>query len=201
MRLHHGWRSSASWRVRWALALKRVSYDDIALDIRSGAHHGALAGVNPMHQVPILELDDGRVLTESVAIIEWLDETIAEPPLLPRDAWVRARVRERVQLINAGIHPLQNTIVRKAVADDEVGQNAWAARWIERGLAAYEEHLRAQPSRFSVGDTVTMADLYLVPQVRNAARFGADIGACTEVRRVYDACMQTPEAIATQPRE
>jgi maleylacetoacetate isomerase len=199
MRLYQGWRSSASWRVRWALALKRVPYEAVWIDVAAGEHMTALAEVNPMRQVPALELDDGRVLIESVAIIEWLDETIAEPRLVPADPFERARVRELVQIINSGVHPLQNTITLRAVSDDPEAQRAWACRWIERGLAAYEAHVAPTAGRFSLGDRVCMADLYLVPQVRNAERHRADISGCTRVREIYDACLATDEARLTQP--
>jgi maleylacetoacetate isomerase len=124
MKLYEGWRSSASWRVRWALALKRVAVDSVLVDIEAGEHLTRLAGKNPMRAVPTLELDDGSTLTESTAIIEWLDETHPDPPLLPREPLARARVRALVQLVNAGIHPLQNTAVRKAISDDPEVQRA-----------------------------------------------------------------------------
>lgn len=200
MKLYEGWHSSASWRVRWALALKQQSYQSVWLDIAAGEQLEVLAEINPLCTVPTLELAPGDVLCESVAIIEWLDETCARSPLLPSDARMRARVRQLVQLINADIHPLQNTIVRRAVAPDEAAQYAWSARFIERGLRAYEALLSHETGRFSVGDSLTMAELYLVPQMENAARFGADIRACTRIRRIYDACLQTPEAATTHPR-
>ncbi|HWM85152.1 MAG TPA: maleylacetoacetate isomerase [Kofleriaceae bacterium] len=199
MKLYEGWRSSASWRVRWALALKRIAYESVLIDIAAGEQHTRLAALNPMRAVPTLELDDGSLLTESVAIIEWLDETHPEPALLPVDARARARVRELVQIINAGIHPLQNTITQRAVSSDPEAQRAWCSRWIERGLTAYEAHVAGGAGRFSLGEQLTMADLYLVPQVRNADRHGADITACRRVRQIYDACLETPEARATDP--
>jgi len=200
MRLYQGWQSSASWRVRWALALKKVPYDGVFVDVQTGEHHAVLAPINPMHQVPTLELGDGRVLTESVAIIEWLEETIPEPRLLPADPFERAHARELVQLINSGVHPLQNTITRLAVSSDRDEQNRWASRWIERGLAAYEAHLAQRSGRFSLGDEVTMPDLFLVPQVGNAQRHRADISGLPRVQAVCAACLETPEARDTQPR-
>lgn len=199
MKLYQGWRSSASWRVRWALALKRLAYEAVWIDVAAGEHLTALAGINPMRQVPALELDDGRVLVESAAIIEWLDETIPQPRLLPTEPFERARVRELVQLINSGVAPLQNTAVLRAVADDPEAQRRWACRWIERGLLAYEEHVAPTAGRFSLGDSLTMADLYLVPQVRNADRHRADLSACPRVRAIHDACLATDEARLTQP--
>lgn len=200
MRLFHGWQSSASWRVRWALALKRVPHEAVAVDIPSGEHLTVVAPLNPMRQVPTLELDDGRVLAESVAIIEWLEETIPDPPLLPADPFARARTRQLVQLINSGVHPLQNTMVRKALSPDYEAQRAWASRWIERGLTAYEAHVRDLPGPFSLGERVSMADLYLIPQVKNAERFQTDITACRRVLAIYAACLETPEARASGPR-
>ena len=196
MKLYEGWRSSASWRVRWALALKKIEYDSVLIDIDKKEH--LELAINPMRQIPTLELDDGRLLTESVAIIEWLEE--AHPTgLLPADPWERARARALVQIVNAGIHPLQNTGVRLSVSDDVAVQHAWASRWIERGLNAFEQHLAELSGAYCIGDSITMADLFLIPQVRNADRFGADISSCRRARAIYDACMATPEAQATDP--
>jgi maleylacetoacetate isomerase len=200
MKLYEGWRSSASWRVRWALALKKLPYQSVWLDIAAGEHLRVLPNLNPLCTVPTLELAPGDVLTESVAIIEWLDEMYPDPRLLPSDSRARARVRQLVQLVNADIHPLQNTIVRRAIAADDQAQHAWCARWIERGLSAYEALVRTHTGQFSVGDSLTMAELFLIPQIENAARFGADLRACERIRRIYDACLAMPEAQATHPR-
>lgn len=199
MKLYEGWRSSASWRVRWALALKHISVDSVLVDIESGENLTVLAGKNPLHALPTLELDDGQLLTDSVAIIEWLDETHPDPPLLPTDPLARARVRALVQLVSSAIHPLQNTSVREAISDDPEAQRAWCRRWIERGLVAFEAHVAATAGPYCAGDVLTMADLYLVPQVRNAERHGADLSACPRVREIYAACLQRPEIGATDP--
>jgi maleylacetoacetate isomerase len=199
MKLYQGWQSSSSWRVRWALALKRVPYQAVFVDVAAGEHRTVLAARNPMLQVPTLELDDGRLLTESSAIIEWLDETVPDPPLLPGDPFERARARALVQLVNAGIQPLQNTIVRLAYSPDRAAQDAWCRRWIERGLAAYEAHMAGGSSRYSMGDRITIADLFLIPQLRNAERHGADITHCPRILAIYAACLETPEARQTQP--
>jgi len=201
MRLYEGWQSGASWRVRWALALKKVSYESVLLDLETGEHQTTLATKNPMRQVPTLELADGLVLAESVAIIEWLEETRPSPPLLPEEPVSRAHVRELVQLVNAGIHPLQNRKVREAVSADPEAKKRWCAHWIERGLTAYETRIQHLAGRFSVGDGLTMADLFLVPQVRTAKRFGADISSCARVLAIYEAAIATPEARVTDPAE
>lgn len=201
VKLYQGWQSSASWRVRWALALKRVEVEPVYVDVASGDHLTALAPVNPMRQVPALELDDGQVLTESSAIIEWLDETIADPPLLPADPLGRARARQLAQIVNAGIQPLQNTQVRVAISSDDEAQRAWCRRWIERGLRAYDEHVRREPGPFSLGERITLPDLFLVPQVLNAERFDADVTDCVRVLEIYRTCMATDEARRTRPRK
>ncbi len=199
MKLYEGQRSSCSWRVRWALAFKQLEYESVLVDLASAGHVTRIAELNVLKQVPTLELDDGRLLTESVAIIEWLEETHPEPPLLPREPWLRAHVRELVQIINAGTQPLQNTVVQQTITSDPEQQRAWCKRWIERGLGAYEAHVRRCGGRFSVGDQLTMADLFLVPQVRNAERHGADISACTKLHQIYLACLATPEGAASDP--
>jgi maleylacetoacetate isomerase len=201
MKLYEGWRSSASWRVRWALALKGVPYESVLVDLDKGENQTVLVGLNPLRTVPTLELDDGETITDSVAIIEWLDETRPEPPLMSADAMERARIRSLVQLVTAGIHPLQNTSVRKAISSDHDAQSAWCRRFIERGLSAYEGHLAHNTGRFSVGDRLTMADLFLVPQVRNADRWSADTRALARVRAIYDTCLAMPEVKATHPDE
>jgi maleylpyruvate isomerase len=199
MKLYEGWHSSASWRVRWALALKQCSYQSVWLDVAAREHLQMLPPINPLCTVPTLELAPGDVLSESVAIIEWLDETQPGPRLLPSDARARAHVRQLVQLVNSGIHPLQNTITRLNISDDPVKQNAFAARFIERGLQAYEALVRHDPGRFSVGDSLSMADLFLVPQIENAKRFAADISTCPRILAIYEACLATPEAASTHP--
>jgi maleylacetoacetate isomerase len=201
MKLYQGWHSSASWRVRWALAIKQLTYESVWLDIAAGEHLHVLAGRNPLLTVPTLELAPGDVLSESVAIIEWLDEVYRSPPLLPGDARERARVRELVQLVNADIHPLQNTIVRRAISPEADTQRAWCARWIERGLRAYEAQLALHGGPFSVGDQLTMAELFLVPQVQNAKRFGVELTACPRVEALFRVCLALAEAQATHPRQ
>jgi maleylpyruvate isomerase len=199
MKLYQGRESSASWRVRWGLALKRVAFEPVYVTIATGEHHDALAAVNPMRQVPTLVLDDGSILTESVAILEWLEETHPTPPLLPEQALARARVRELVQLINSGIHPLQNSLVRATIAGDAEKQRAWAAHWIERGLLAFEQHLAADGGRFCCGDALTLADVFLVPQFRNARRFGLPWEQFPRLLKIWTAALATPEAWATRP--
>jgi maleylpyruvate isomerase len=200
MKLYEGWTSSASWRVRWALALKQLSYQSVWLDVAAGEHLQVLPAINPLCTVPTLELAPGDVLSESVAILEYLDETQPGIRLLPTDAREKARVRQLVELINSGIHPLQNTITRRTVSNNPAEQNKFVTYFIQRGLQAYETLVSNHPGVFSLGNTLTMADLFLVPQIENAKRFGANIESCPRILAIYDNCLATPEATSTHPQ-
>ena len=204
MQLYSYFRSSASWRVRIALALKGVGYDYLPIHLvkkeQASPEYLATSGTG---LVPLLVLDDGQRLHQSMAIIEYLDETIPEPPLLPRDALGRARVRALAQDIACEIHPLNNTRVlgylsaTLGVADD--AKTAWIHRWIEGGLEVVERQLAARPSTFCHGEAPGLADCALVPQVFNAQRFKCDLGHVPNVMRVHAACMALEAFSNTQP--
>lgn len=189
-KLYHYWRSSCSWRVRMALALKGVSCEFVAVDLLTDAQSSPehLAR-NPSGSVPCLELTESgstRFLHQSVAIIEFLEETIPTPALLPQDPWQRAKVRELVQIIGADTQPVQNLRVMKHHSPDQTERAHWAKYWIEIGLTAYETACKSVAGTFSFGDTVTMADIFLVPQVYNAGRFGVDLANFPTLKRVHD---------------
>ncbi len=203
MRLYHFGRSSASWRVRWALAIKGLRYESTLVDLfaheQTGGPHRAR---NPIGHVPVLEVG-GRTLAESVAILEWLEETYPEPALYPRDPWGRARVRQLCETVNAGIQPLQNLAVIEHLSADPEVRRAWAAHFNARGLAAYEallERFEAEGrGRFSWGDTLGAADLYLVPQLSGARRWKVDTSAFPRCEAVERAALATPHAEAARP--
>lgn len=177
--LYGYWRSSAAYRVRIALALKGLDYDHKGIDLRAGAQSGVgFKLLNPQGFVPYLI--DGEVgLNQSLAIIEYLDETYPEPRLLPDDPVARARVRAAALAIACDIHPLNNLRVLKYLKrplgheQDEI--DAWAQHWIEGGFAALEEVAEGSPGPYLFGDAVTMADVCLVPQMYNARRVRADL--------------------------
>ena len=178
MILHGYWRSGAAYRVRIALALKHIGYDQVTHDLRTGAQRAeGYAALNPQQLVPALEVD-GIVIAQSVAIIEWLDETHPDPPLLPADPTGRAIVRGMAAIIGADTHPLHNLRVLAALRGEfganEAAVNAWIARWIGDGLAALEPLVRRHGDGFAFGDTPTMADCFIVPALYSAARFGID---------------------------
>lgn len=179
MKLHGYFRSSASYRVRIALNLKGLAAEHLAHHLRKGEHRDpAYLAINPQGQVPTLVSDDGDVLTQSLAIIEWLDETHPEPALLPKDALQRARVRAFAQAIACDIHPVQNLKVRERL--QQIGQNAgdvtaWCA-WVNRdGLAACETLIAGASGPFCFGAQVSLADVCLVPQLANARGFGVKV--------------------------
>jgi maleylacetoacetate isomerase len=199
LKLYHFWRSSASWRVRWALAIKGIPFESVVVDLLGKAQKEALhRGRNPIGHVPVLEVD-GRYLGESMAILEWLEETHPEPALFPRDPLGRARVRQLCELVNAGIQPLQNlTVLDRVSESDHAARNAWAAAFNERGLAAFEALLRGwegeREGPFCWGGRLGAADLFLVPQVYSARRFGARLDGLDRVLAAEAAALATPHA-------
>ena len=175
IRLHDYWRSGAAYRVRIALNLKGVAYEQVPHDLRSGAQTAHdYAALNPQKLVPALEVD-GLVLTQSGAILEWLEEAHPTPALLPQDPTGRAIVRAMVGVVACDIHPLNNLRVlntlRHDLAADERQVSAWTARWIGDGFAALEALIARHGGRHAFGDTPTLADCFLVPQVYSAERF------------------------------
>ncbi|MBL8719505.1 MAG: maleylacetoacetate isomerase [Myxococcales bacterium] len=208
--LHHYWRSSSSWRVRWALAHKGLAWDGVAVDLLAGAQRDEVyvAERSPAGLVPCLVVD-GRPLTESVAIVELLEELAPTPSLYPAEPFARARVRQLVELVNAGTQPIQNLSVLRHVSSlvqgvDADVQRAWARHFIERGLAAVERDLglvarEGLGGRFAVGDALTAADLYLVPQLYNARRFGVDLASFPRLLAAEAAALDTDAARASHP--
>jgi len=195
MKLYEAVRSSASFRVRIALNLKGLQYESVPLDLRKGAHHAAeYARVNPAQAVPAL-VDGGHTLAQSMAIVEYLDETYPRPPLLPAAPLERARVRALSQLISCDIHPVDNLRVllflERELRVEEPDRDRWYHHWIHEGFGALEQIL-AQPATgtFCQGDAPTMADCCLVPQVVNALRFKVDLGNYPRIVRVHEACMK-----------
>jgi len=204
MKLYNYFRSSASFRVRIALHLKSLPYEYIAVHIGKGEHkEAAYSTVAADNLVPNLVVD-GEHLSQSMAIIEYLDETHPEPALLPKDASGRARVRALAQSIACEIHPINNLRVLKYLSVNlglnEDQKNTWYRHWVDLGLQAFEKQLAHSPAgAFCHGDTPGMADCVLVPQIFNAKRFNVELGGFKRTMAVFEACMALPAFQQAQP--
>lgn len=205
MKLYNYFRSSASFRVRVALELKGLAYDYVPVHLVKGEHkQPQYAAMSPAMLVPALQLDTGEHLGQSMAIIEYLDEIHPEPPLLPRDPLARARVRALAQLIACEIHPLNNLRVLKYLTRElkleEEAKNTWYRHWVRGGLEAFERELaQLPPGTYCFGDTPTLADCCLVPQIFNGRRFDVNFEGLPRTMAAFDACMALPAFQRAQP--
>jgi maleylpyruvate isomerase len=209
MKLYTYFRSSAAYRVRIALNLKGLPYEAVPVHlVRHGGEHRLddYRAINPSALVPTFE-DAGAMLTQSMAILEYLEETHPAVPLLPQAPLERARVRALGQIVACDIHPVNNLRILRylvqtlGVADD--AKNEWYCHWVREGFAALEEHLARDPAtgRFCHGDTPTIADCFLVPQVYNAQRFNLDLAPYPNIARIDEACAGLPAFIAAHPAQ
>ncbi len=195
MRLYDYWRSSAAYRVRIALNFKGLAYRQVAVDLRAGAQRTPkFLEINRQGLLPCLEDDDGVVLTQSLPILNYLEERYPEPPLLPKDLAGRARSRAIALAVACEIHPLNNLRVLKYLERelglDEVRRLEWYRHWVTEGFAAIEIMLARAAGDFSIGDAPTLADVCLVPQVYNARRYQCDLEPYPVIRRIDERCRQ-----------
>lgn len=203
MILHGYWRSGAAYRTRIALALKGIDYQQQGHDLRTGAQKDpAYVALNPQGMVPALEVD-GAVLTQSPAILEWLEETHPTPALLPADAIGRAQARAMAALIGCDIHPLNNLRVGKALREtfgaDQAAVDAWAARWIIPGFEALEALVARHGVGWCHGDAPTLADCYLIPQIYSAGRFNVPLDAFPRLQAIDEKAAEHPAFVAAHP--
>lgn len=204
MKLHNYFRSSASFRVRIALELKGLPYDYVPVHLARGDHKaGPFAAISADRLVPMLD-DGGELLSQSMAIIEYLDETHPDPALMPREPLARARVRALAQSVACEIHPLNNLRVLKYLVHelkvDEAAKNSWYRHWVREGLEAFERQLVQQPEgRYCHGNTPTLADCCLVPQIFNAQRFECDLSGLPRTMGIFEACMALDAFQRAQP--
>jgi maleylacetoacetate isomerase len=207
VKLYTFFRSSTSYRLRIALAWKNLAYEPAFTSLPGMKHKDpAYLKLNPQGLVPALLSDEGRVYTQSMAMIEWLDERYPEPPLMPRDADEKWYVRAVSQVIGCEIHPLNNTRVLKYLKssyglDDASVNGGWYAHWIAEGFAGLEGFLSLQKrsTSYCLDERVTMADVCLVPQVFNAQRFNCDLKPYPTLMGIFERCMKLPAFADTQP--
>lgn len=202
--LHSAWRAGAPYRVRIGLQLKGAAYDYAPVDlIRGDQRQPGYRAVNAQGLTPALVLDDGTVLAQSLAILEWLEETIPEPAILPRTPLDRAVVRRMAGIIACDIHPLNNTRVAASLrtlgVPDEVVISDWIHRWIAEGFDALEPLVAAHGGAFAFGDSPTIADCCLVPQVYSARRFKLDVSPWPKLVAAADRAVAHPAFVAAHP--
>jgi maleylpyruvate isomerase len=203
MKLYNYWRSSSSYRVRLALHFKGVPYEYIPLSLIKGEQHQAAHRLrNPAGYVPVLEVDENgavAVLSQSVAIFEYLEERFPEKPLLPKSLVARGQVRAMAELINSGIQPFHNLSTLNHLKTLGVDEKQWAAHFIDTGLDGLEKLAAKTAGRFLFGDSFTWADCCLIPQLFGARRFGGNVDACPLLLRVEQACLALPHVQAARP--
>jgi len=202
--LHNYWRSSASHRVRIGLGIKKLPFEYVVVNIvKRDQHADAYRAKNPMAQVPTLEItdDDGTVrsITQSLPILEYLDERFPEPALMPKDLYLRARTRILAEIVNSGIQPLQNLTTTNQVKAFGGDPAVWPKGFIADGLAAFERAARETAGKFCVGDAPTIADCFLVPQLASARRFGVDIASMDLLLGIEQRCMALPAFADAMP--
>jgi maleylacetoacetate isomerase len=203
-RLYHYWRSSSSWRVRWALAFKEIPCEFVPINLLSDETESpAHLARNPMGYVPVLEFLEQKTpypfLCESVAILEWLEEVYPQPSLLPGDPFQKAKIRQLAETINSGTQPLQNLNAVQLHSSDPEEQKKWHQTWIKKGLHAYETLAQQTAGKFSVGDTLTMADLFLIPQCYNAKRQEVSLESFPTIQRIHENALKMESCRVSAP--
>jgi len=198
--LYHYWRSGASWRVRWALEIKKISHEKIA--VKGEEKQEYYTRKNPSGYLPCLLLSGKPPLGESMAILEWLEENHPSHSFFAGDSFLRAKIRQLAETVNSGIQPLQNLDVIRKISSDKEMQAEWIKHWITRGLGVYENLLSTierKGVKFSVADHPTIADFCLIPQCYSSLRFGVDLGLFPQCRAIYEHALTTPECKASAP--
>jgi maleylacetoacetate isomerase len=196
--LYHYWRSTSSWRVRWALKIKGLDVQYKAVNLLEGeSETPEHLNRNPVGHVPVLQVGE-NYLIESVSIIEWLEELIPAPQLYPGDIYERAHIRALVEVINSETQPLQNLGVLEKYSDNAEVRKEWARHFIAKGLHAFEKLLKS-PGPYSCGKSITAADVFLIPQLLNAQRFEFNLSEFPKLESIWNNALKTPACAASHP--
>lgn len=201
LKLYTYWRSSASYRVRIALSLKGIPYEKVAINLLQSEQQGpAYKSHNPQGLVPLLKTDEGEQISQSVAILEWLEERYPQTPLLPETPLAKAKVRSLVNQIACDIHPLDNLRVLKyltaTLGVEEEAKLGWYRHWIQEGFQALEQQVFAP---YCLGEQITLADVMLIPQIYNALRFEVDMTPYPKLNAIYQHCLTQPAFAIGEP--
>jgi maleylpyruvate isomerase len=204
MRLHGFSHSSSTWRVRIALAFKSIPHEEVLVDVRRGVgeqHRPGFEKLNAMRQIPVLEWEESsrRTLSQSMAILQYLEQIRPEPPLWPAPPFERARATMLAEMVNAGIQPLQNNGALAELEELGVDADAWARSRIQRGLAALEVEAFDMAGSFLLGDDLSVADVFCVPQLYNARRYGLEVEEFPTLTRCERECLALPAFAETHP--
>jgi len=206
MKLYSYFRSSAAFRARIALNLKGIDYETVSVHlVRDGGHNRRpeYRAINPQMRVPALVTNGGEVLIQSLAIIEYLDETHPDPPFLPRDPIARAHVRALADIIACDIHPLNNTsplrYLKRQMHQEQTAIDSWYHHWVTEGFEAYEALVRGAP--YSCGALITLADIFLIPQVANARRLQVPLDKFPKIVAIDEACLKLPAFDRARPEK
>lgn len=199
------WRSSASWRVRWALELKGALYKYTPINLLKGEHlEESFLKLSPSSSVPVILVNQKNILNQSMPIIEWVEETynLEEAQLFWGDSLNRAKIRELCEIINSDTAPLQTPRAQKLHSKNEKEQKTWASYWIARGLSVFDKASDNVRGKWSVGDQISAADLFVVPQIYNALRFDVDVKKeFPKLWSIYEAALRTPECHKASPEQ
>jgi maleylacetoacetate isomerase len=200
--LYHYWRSSCSYRVRWALHHKKIPFTSVKVDLLKGeSRKEPFISINPLGMIPALKFSNGNILCDSWAILEYLEECYPQNPLLPRSSIDRATVRRLAQMIHSFTQPLGNLRVQSYVNSQGMDGLAFAKHWMIEGLGALEKSLQKTAGTYCYGAQLSLADICLIPQMYNAVRFQVDTRSFSTIERIYQNCLILPACVAASPEK
>ena len=201
LKLFGYWRSSASWRVRWALHIKNIEFEYLPVNLRTGEQNQpSFSSLNPMKSLPFLQISDSESLGQSLAILQWIEAQQPNPPLFPQSPFLKAKCLELCEIINSDTAPLQIPRIQKRHSDSPTEQLNWTQEHIRRGLHGFNEISASYRGKYSFGDNVSASDLFLCPQIYNALRYEISVGnEFPYLFEIYQRCLETESGSFSRP--